>query len=501
MLKQGLVLLSDEDADAPPLPAVATVSKDDAWDHGAYDIGAADAALGKLWVDRPYFTGNPSVDWMVAKCDRVTDAGGYAQLGNEANLTDVEHWIGGPAAWDDFYWAVFDRVKAPERLLAMPPSPGLPGWEEWVTPVGGGPHAVHAYGTVDQMRGIVEWYIANTSGDLFVTECNFGAGNEVSVDRWADDHLVPFLDWLATQPRVRFCSYFAWRWRGAPPMPTTVDAAGTRVEAVLRAWRPPEEPMATTKGIDISNHQGTVDFAAVKAAGYAFAAIKSSGDEGAADAFLDPLFPENWHAARGQGFARLAYHYARPSRVSPAASVTTLQRALQAVGGLTPGDNVALDLEDPGVADGTSLHAWCAEWLALAEQVFGVRAFKYSARYYTRTHDLEHADLARWPTWWASWQAIMPAPVTGWAPIAIWQNSASATVPGVAGDCDTDVFVGTVDELRALGLPGAPEPPAGFDVEAARGALWATADELEANGWPWFAAGVKSAVAQSKGEH
>jgi hypothetical protein len=89
------------------------------------------------------------------------------------------------------------------------------------------------------MREIVQWYIDNRSGDLYLTECNFGAGNAVDVDAWADRELHPFLDWCATQGRVRMALYFAWKWRGAPPLPTPVDAAGTRVEEVLETWVAP----------------------------------------------------------------------------------------------------------------------------------------------------------------------------------------------------------------------------------------------------------------------
>ena len=65
MLKQGLVLLSSADTDAPDLPAVATCSKDDQWDDGGRAIGAAAASEGALWCDRPYYTGNPGASWLL----------------------------------------------------------------------------------------------------------------------------------------------------------------------------------------------------------------------------------------------------------------------------------------------------------------------------------------------------------------------------------------------------------------------------------------------------
>jgi GH25 family lysozyme M1 (1,4-beta-N-acetylmuramidase) len=242
----------------------------------------------------------------------------------------------------------------------------------------------------------------------------------------------------------------------------TTDPISGRLAAVATPLPPPPEVQpVTTPGIDVSNHNGVVDWPRVAASGIRFAGMKASGDEGIGNVFLDPTFPDNWHQSRAAGLIRMAYHYARPSAVSPATSVTTFQRAIQAVGGLVAGDLVCLDLEDPGVPDGVSLHVWAAEWLALAEQVLLVAPVRYSAHYYTSTHDLEHDDLARYPVWWASYQATIPAPSVGWSPIRIWQNSDKGTVPGVNGPVDLDQFFGTVEELRALGLPA----PAAVDWE------------------------------------
>jgi len=237
MIRQGLVLLSQNDHDAPGLPAVAVVSKEDSWDDGGYQLGVTAAAGGALVVDRPYFTGHPDVEWLVGKVERNTAAGLYTQLGNELNL-ELEGWTAGPEAWFGFAAAVRAGVSDPSRCLSMPPSPGVPGWQDWVDPVG--PYAVHAYGSSAQMQDVVRWYLDNRPGqDVYVTECNFGAGQQADVDLWAVTELGSFLDWCAGEERVKFVSYFAWEWRGAPPMPTPVDAKGTQVTDVLLEWTPP----------------------------------------------------------------------------------------------------------------------------------------------------------------------------------------------------------------------------------------------------------------------
>lgn len=246
MIAQGFVVQSDQDTDVPPTPAIATISKDDAWDHGGLALGQAAVAQGRLWTDRPYFTGNPSVDWLVQRLDRCTSAGGYAQIGNENNLP-LEGWQGGPGAWFEFEDTVRQRANNPERLLSMPPSPGMPDWQSWVRPQGH--HAVHAYGNLDELQAVVQWFLDNTQGDLFVTECNFAAGRAVDTNAWAWGHLMPFLDWCATQPRIRAVTYFAWVWHNPDStLATSLDAKGTAIETVVRDWNPPTQevpPVAT----------------------------------------------------------------------------------------------------------------------------------------------------------------------------------------------------------------------------------------------------------------
>jgi lysozyme len=59
------------------------------------------------------------------------------------------------------------------------------------------------------------------------------------------------------------------------------------------------------RGIDVSHHQGAIDWTAVKAARVEFAFIKASegGD------FRDREFARNWEAARKAGVVRGAYHF------------------------------------------------------------------------------------------------------------------------------------------------------------------------------------------------
>lgn len=251
------------------------------------------------------------------------------------------------------------------------------------------------------------------------------------------------------------------------------------------------------KGIDVSNWQESVDWPAVAASGVRFAFMKSTEDPD----FYDRWFKANWEGSKAAGLVRGAYHFAQPSKASPSASVSMLESSLSFVGGLQPGDLIALDIES-GNGDGNEdLSVWVAEWCDLAERVFGVRPFIYSGHWFMEPHGLEIDFLGKYPLWYASYQETEPPPPYGWHDITVWQNSASATVPGVKGDCDTNVFAGTVDELRALGYQGGAvvDPPVD-PVTALRDATWRLAGDWAAAGYPWTAEGLRAIVALNKGE-
>jgi GH25 family lysozyme M1 (1,4-beta-N-acetylmuramidase) len=298
--------------------------------------------------------------------------------------------------------------------------------------------------------------------------------------------------------------------------PFGVDALCQRL-ADLSASTPappaPPQENAVLAGLDCSNHQGAaIGWDRVAAAGVAFAWIKASEDPD----FFDTVFPRNWFEARKAGLVTGAYHYARPDRVSPAASVTLFEKALQGAGGLRAGDLIALDLEEPHDKPGSFL-VWAAEWLALAERVFGVRPVLYTAHWFAGPHGLENGALGSYPLWWAAYtSAPEPPPVPqGWEKLTFWQYTSAGRVPGVPGDVDLNRFFGTLADLRALGKPATaetPAPPAGVPpapsvapaelalVVGLRDRTWALASEWGAQGYAVMEQGLKTLVELHKGE-
>lgn len=432
---------------------------------------------------RIYFKGRPDPREIARKATAWAVQGCRVQIGNEPNLP-MEGFVGGP---DDFA-AWFAQVAgfAPTARLYWPGvSPGVPGWEEWyrgtcaeVIREAASGLAVHAYGSAREF--LTQFGAAVTASlgkPIWVAECNPGAGRSFDRDAWARDELPKILEYCRAAGCEAF-TYFAYRWP-TPDMalPSPVDGVGTEIERVIREWKPKEAPLPILNGVDVSNWQGHIDWPQVAQSGRAFAFIKATEDSD----FVDPWFPANWQRCKEVGMARGAYCFARPSKSSPADSVTLFEATIKSAGGLAEGDLIALDIEDEKFAG--SLHVWVAEWLDLAERTFGVRPVIYTGHWYSEPHDLEHPDLSKYPLWYASYQDQLPPPPTGWQKVTFWQHSAHAQVPGVAGDCDVDRFYGSPDELRALGKQAEPveplPPPKPNRVAAALAKLRAATDELE----------------------
>lgn len=80
----------------------------------------------------------------------------------------------------------------------------------------------------------------------------------------------------------------------------------------LRTWRPPG-----VLGIDVSHHQGTVDWSYARRQGVQFAYMKAT-QSWPSTLYKDPKFAQNYSGSYKQGMIRGAYHFAMPAHSSGA---------------------------------------------------------------------------------------------------------------------------------------------------------------------------------------
>jgi len=228
--------------------------------------------------------------------------------------------------------------------------------------------------------------------------------------------------------------------------------------------------MAIT-GIDVSRHQGVVDYNAVKRAGHTFAFIKAT--EGTSYSYVD-WYKTNAPKVRAAGLIFGAYHFLRADR-DPAAQA---RYYVQTVGNFN-GVVAILDVET--AANGTMpliqhVRAWVTEFRRL---VPNKPLVIYTGRWYWVGHmgNPPGSDLG--PLWHSEYETtsaeVADGPELdnygGWPGCTIWQYTSTGRCPGVAGNCDLNIHHGTIDQLRALANIGEEEDmPTAQEVAAA---VWA----------------------------
>jgi hypothetical protein len=198
------------------------------------------------------------------------------------------------------------------------------------------------------------------------------------------------------------------------------------------------------RGIDVSHHNGPLDWHALAASlRLDFAFAKATEAEG----FTDPRFRSNWAGIAEAGLVRGAYHFARPD-ADPRDDAQRFVAAVKAAGSMHPTDLVGLDLEvtpPPGV----SLHGWATGWAAEVRRL--LTGYSIGIYHQDKPAGFDWQWLAEWPGR-ASWPTSFN-PQTSARPL-FWQWTNNVLGRGI----DADVFNGTRAQLEALN-PGARPTP------------------------------------------
>ncbi|ADG98559.1 glycoside hydrolase family 25 [Segniliparus rotundus DSM 44985] len=206
-------------------------------------------------------------------------------------------------------------------------------------------------------------------------------------------------------------------------------------------------------GVDISNNNGAVDLAQVRAEGFEFVAAKVT--EGSS--FNDSFWPRNRDAARANGLILIGYHYVRDGDAEGQAA------------------NLAAHIGDPAVPVALDFEANSGGWanfqaVSAAVQRRGMRvALSYVPRWYWQ--QIGSPDISGAPGLWASAyvngsgyaSVLYPGDDwRGWEPYGgnepiILQFSSSGHVAGKT--VDVNAFRGTREDLLALLGTAAPTQP------------------------------------------
>lgn len=207
--------------------------------------------------------------------------------------------------------------------------------------------------------------------------------------------------------------------------------------------------MTQIDGLDISHHQGEVDFQRLKAGGCNFIFLKAT--EGVS--FTDNKFASNRRAAKAAGIPSGAYHYFSAD-VSPAAQAAHF---VDIVGSVEPGElfpvvDVEDELQFKGISPKRAADMVVA-WMEEVEKRLGVPCMLYadeSMIVHALGSDIRLAQAGRL-LWYAKYRSRLLVPPTPppFERITVWQFSKTGKRAGIVGNVDEDIaFVPVEDFMR-----------------------------------------------------
>ena len=199
-------------------------------------------------------------------------------------------------------------------------------------------------------------------------------------------------------------------------------------------------------GVDVSEHDGEIDWEAVRASGIDFAMIRL-GYRGYSQGTiaLDSYFLANLEGATKAGLKVGVYFFSQATSADEAREEAAFVTKTLADAGATLAYPVVFDEEpitngDVARTDGMASEQFSANAAAFCQ---AVQQAGYEAAIYGNQHDLAKLDLAgelaNYPVWYAEYGVDEP---TGQVDFTMWQYTDSGTVDGIpatAGQVDVNI--------------------------------------------------------------
>ena len=194
-------------------------------------------------------------------------------------------------------------------------------------------------------------------------------------------------------------------------------------------------------GIDVSHHQGVIDWAKVKSTEkrefpirFVFIKATEGGD------YRDRHFDENFHQAKKVGLIRGAYHFYNPNTDPIRQAEFFISQVKLTKGDFAP----VLDIERKP-RNKTQLQADLKKFLDKLEAHYGIKPIIYTSYKY-KTRYLNSPELDAYPFWIAHYYVDTLSYQGAWN---FWQHNDYGTVPGIDTNVDLNVFNGTLEELES----------------------------------------------------
>ncbi len=195
-------------------------------------------------------------------------------------------------------------------------------------------------------------------------------------------------------------------------------------------------------GVDISHHQGKVDWkmlSQTRQARFPIRFVFMKASEGGD--YSDNVFQANFDSARANGFIRGAYHFYNP-KTDPIRQADFFIRSVQLEAGDLP---PVLDIEKKG-KDMNKLRSDLKIWLDRIERHYKVKPILYTS-YKFKTRYLNDSVFNSYPYWIAHYYVDSVEYQGDWK---FWQHTDVGTLPGIRKQVDLNIFNGSLEELQRM---------------------------------------------------
>lgn len=213
----------------------------------------------------------------------------------------------------------------------------------------------------------------------------------------------------------------------------------------LRSFGVPIPGGYKVHGIDVSNHQGRINWEEVDTMninGITIDFVFLKATEGITR--QDLQFKRNWEKTKKAGILRGAYHYFHPTRDAAEQARNFINEVDLEPGDLPP----VLDIEKSNRKSKKEIVDGALVWCRMVEEHYGVKPIIYTSTGFYNRYLAD--DFKDYPLWIAHYYKEMPnMSHRKWQ---FWQHTDKAKINGIKGIVDLNVFNGSRSRLEGMCL-------------------------------------------------
>ncbi|MEB3371039.1 lysozyme [Saccharopolyspora mangrovi] len=239
--------------------------------------------------------------------------------------------------------------------------------------------------------------------------------------------------------------------KAEPPQTRAETKSETKSEA--KSEEPKKEaPLGPPiEGIDVSNHNGNIDWKKVAEDNKKFTFVLASDGTN----FTNPKYSQQYHGAKDAGLIAGAYHFARPDDSDGA---TQANRFLDIIDYKNDGKTLppVLDLEvDPngGSCYGKSvdgMHQWTKSFNDTVKQRTGKDPIIYANPSFWKQCMGGTDSFSNHNLWLAAYEVDSPTVPKGFQDWDFWQYTDKGKVAGISGNTDINQYKEGIERLKQL---------------------------------------------------